>query len=69
MRRVVITGIGIVSCIGNNKDEVAKSLKNGTSGITKDERMAELGFRKSNIRSTNTCCKGSCTKKVIPLYE
>ena len=45
MRRVVITGIGIVSCIGNNKDEVAKSLKNGTSGITKDERMAELGFR------------------------
>ena len=45
MRRVVITGIGIVSCIGNNKDEVAKSLKNGTSGITKDEKMAELGFR------------------------
>ena len=45
MRRVVITGIGIVSCIGNNKDEVTKSLKNGTSGITKDERMAELGFR------------------------
>ena len=45
MRRVVITGIGIVSCIGNNKDEVAKSLKNGISGITKDEKMAELGFR------------------------
>lgn len=45
MRRVVITGIGIVSCIGNNKDEVTKSLKNGTSGITKDERMAGLGFR------------------------
>ena len=45
MRRVVVTGIGIVSCIGNDKDEVAKSLKNGTSGITRDDRMTELGFR------------------------
>ena len=34
MRRVVITGIGIVSCIGNNKDEVLNSLLNTKSGIT-----------------------------------
>ena len=45
MRRVVVTGIGIVSCIGNNQDEVAANLKAGKSGITKDENMAELGFR------------------------
>ena len=45
MRRVVITGIGIISCIGNNQDEVAASLKAGRCGITKDEMMAELGFR------------------------
>ena len=45
MRRVVITGIGIISCIGNNQDEVAASLKAGKCGITKDEKMAELGFR------------------------
>ncbi len=45
MRRVVITGIGIVSCIGNNQDEVAASLKAGKSGITRDEKMTELGFR------------------------
>jgi len=45
MRRVVITGIGIVSCIGNNQDEVAASLKTGKCGIKKDEKMAELGFR------------------------
>ena len=45
MRRVVVTGIGIVSCIGNNQDEVAASLKAGKCGITKDEKMAELGFR------------------------
>jgi 3-oxoacyl-[acyl-carrier-protein] synthase-1 len=45
MRRVVVTGIGIVSCIGNSQDEVAASLKAGKCGITKDEKMAELGFR------------------------
>jgi len=45
MRRVVVTGIGIVSCIGNTQDEVAASLKAGNCGITKDEKMAELGFR------------------------
>ncbi len=45
MRRVVITGIGIVSCIGNNKDEVLESLKEGKSGITASEEYAEKGFR------------------------
>ncbi len=45
MRRVVVTGIGIVSCIGNNADEVLVSLKNGKSGITFSEEYAEMGFR------------------------
>ena len=45
MRRVVVTGLGIVSCIGNDTDSVAENLKAGNSGITKDEKMAELGFR------------------------
>ena len=45
MRRVVVTGLGIVSCIGNDADSVAESLKNGKCGITKDEKMVELGFR------------------------
>ena len=45
MRRVVITGMGIVSSIGNNKDEVLSSLKSATSGITRAEKYAELGFR------------------------
>jgi len=45
MRRVVVTGIGIVSCIGNNQDEVADSLKAGRSGITADEKQTEMGFR------------------------
>lgn len=45
MRRVVITGMGIVSSIGNNKEEVLSSLREGRSGIRKDETYAELGFR------------------------
>ena len=45
MRRVVVTGLGIVSSIGNNADEVLASLKNGKSGITANEAMAEHGFR------------------------
>ena len=45
MRRVVITGLGIVSSIGNNKDEVLTSLRNGTSGIDHSQEYADLGFR------------------------
>lgn len=45
MRRVVVTGIGIVSSIGNNKDEVLESLKTGRSGIVFCEEYKELGFR------------------------
>ncbi len=45
MRRVVITGMGIVSSIGNDQNEVLQSLKNSTSGIDTDETYAEFGFR------------------------
>lgn len=45
MRRVVVTGLGIVSSIGNNKDEVLESLREGRSGIEFCETYAELGFR------------------------
>ncbi|KMK68908.1 beta-ketoacyl-ACP synthase I [Puniceibacterium sp. IMCC21224] len=45
MRRVVVTGLGIVSSIGNNASEVLASLKAGTSGITANADMAERGFR------------------------
>lgn len=45
MRRVVVTGIGIISCIGLNQGEVLASLKGGKSGITAAPEYAELGFR------------------------
>ncbi|MEM8775166.1 MAG: beta-ketoacyl-ACP synthase I [Pseudomonadota bacterium] len=45
MRRVVVTGLGIVSSIGNNADEVLESLKAGKSGVRANEAMIEHGFR------------------------
>ena len=45
MRRVVVTGLGVVSSIGNNANEVLASLKAGKSGITANADMAERGFR------------------------
>jgi 3-oxoacyl-[acyl-carrier-protein] synthase-1 len=46
MRRVVVTGIGIVSCIGNDKQTVLESLKEGRSGISYNPIYEEMGFRK-----------------------
>lgn len=45
MKRVVITGMGIVSCIGNDLDTVLSALKEGRSGIRFNESYAEQGFR------------------------
>ncbi|MCG8448383.1 MAG: beta-ketoacyl-ACP synthase I [Pirellulales bacterium] len=45
MRRVVVSGLGIVSSIGNNAGEVRNSLREGVSGIVAAPRYAELGFR------------------------
>ena len=45
MRRVVITGMGIVSSLGNNKTEVLDSLRHGRSGITYQPEYAQMGLR------------------------
>ncbi|MBR6118456.1 MAG: beta-ketoacyl-[Paludibacteraceae bacterium] len=45
MKRVVVTGMGIWSCIGRNKEEVTASLRAGRSGIGYDEARKEYGFR------------------------
>lgn len=45
MKRVVVTGLGIVSSIGNNKAEVIESLKQTKSGLAFSEEYAEMGFR------------------------
>ena len=45
MRRVVITGMGLVSCLGNDKQTVTESLREGHSGITFNEDFKEIGLR------------------------
>ena len=51
MRRIAITGVGIVSSIGNNVEEVTASLRNGTSGIVVAPEYIRLGFR-SQVHGT-----------------
>ena len=51
MRRVVVTGLGIVSSLGNNLQEVSSSLKEGKSGIENIPEYKELGFR-SHVAGT-----------------
>ena len=48
MKRVVVTGIGVVSCLGNNQDEVCQSLLNSKSGISFSDEYKEYNL-KSNI--------------------
>ncbi len=57
MRRVVVTGMGIVSSIGNNTQEVLASLHEAKSGITRAENYAELGFR-SQVQGAPTLESG-----------
>lgn len=45
MRRAVITGLGIVSCLGNDRENVTKSLREGISGIRRREDFVEMGLR------------------------
>ena len=45
MRRVVITGLGAVSCLGNSKEDITESLRLGRSGIVANEEFKEMGLR------------------------
>ena len=53
MKNVVVTGMGIVSCIGKDLQEVLKSLKDGKSGITKNTKYEEMAFRSHISGSIN----------------
>lgn len=65
MRRVVVTGLGIVSSIGNNADEVLASLKAGKSGITANEDMKEYGFRSQVAGAVKLDVKELVDKRVL----
>jgi 3-oxoacyl-[acyl-carrier-protein] synthase-1 len=64
MKRAVITGIGIVSCIGNNKEEVLDSLKEGRSGISFQEEYKKMGFRSQIAGSINIDLDAQIDRKV-----
>src|SRR5580698_7989976 len=64
-RRVVVTGIGIISCIGNDQDEVTTSLKEGKSGIVFSPKYAELGFRSHVEGRPNISLEDKIDRKLL----
>jgi 3-oxoacyl-[acyl-carrier-protein] synthase-1 len=65
MKRVVVTGIGIVSCIGNDKASVLESLQSGKSGISFQEDYAEMGFRSHIAGSVDLDVKEHIDRKIL----
>lgn len=65
MRRVVITGLGAVSCIGNSKEEIKDSLKQGRSGIVANESFKEMGMRSQVSGSVNIDLSEHIDRKVL----
>ncbi len=65
MKRVVVTGMGIVSCIGNNLDSVLTSLKTGKSGIRLNESYQEQGFRSLVSGSVDISLKDHIDRKIL----
>ena len=64
MRRVVVTGLGIVSSLGNNIEEVTTSLRNGNSGITFCKEYEEMGFR-SHIHGSIKLDPSECVDRKV----
>ncbi|MCK5374692.1 MAG: beta-ketoacyl-ACP synthase I, partial [Alphaproteobacteria bacterium] len=64
MRRVVVTGMGIISCIGNSTSEVLTSLKQGKSGLSFAPEYAELGFRSQVYGMPNIDLKDHIDKRM-----
>ena len=65
MKRVVVTGLGIVSCIGNSQEEVVDSLKNIRSGIIKAPEYEEFGFRSLVHGKPNIYLKDLIDRKIL----
>ncbi|MAD91138.1 MAG: beta-ketoacyl-[acyl-carrier-protein] synthase I [Gammaproteobacteria bacterium] len=65
MRRVVITGLGAVSCLGNSKEEITESLRLGRSGIVANEEFKEMGLRSQVSGSVDINTKDLIDRKVL----
>lgn len=69
MKRAVITGLGIVSSIGNNQQEVLASLREGRSGITFSQELKDSGMRSHVWGNVKLDTTGLIDRKVVALYE
>ena len=65
MRKVVITGVGIKSCIGNDYAEVLANLQNAKSGIVFNEKYSEMGFRSCVSGSVNIDLSEHIDRKLL----
>ena len=65
MKRVVITGMGIVSCLGNDKETVLNALKDGKSGISFQQDYADMGFRSHIAGSIDIDIKEHIDRKTL----
>ena len=64
-KRAVITGMGSISCIGNNLEEISNSLRQGISGISKNDEYNDLGFRSKVSGSILIDLKGLIDRKLF----
>jgi 3-oxoacyl-[acyl-carrier-protein] synthase-1 len=64
-RRVVVTGMGIISCIGNSVDEVTTSLKEGKSGVVFSQKYADMGFRSHVEGRPNISLEDKIDRKLL----
>ncbi len=65
MRRVVITGLGAVSCLGNSKEDIIESLRLGRSGIVANEQFREMGLRSQVSGSVDINTKEHIDRKIL----
>ena len=69
MREVVITGMGLISCIGNDLETVSKNLKAGKSGIKLNQEYVDMGFRSHVCGSIDIDLKPLIDRKVLRFFE
>jgi 3-oxoacyl-[acyl-carrier-protein] synthase-1 len=65
MRRVVVTGMGLVSCLGNTKEAVTESLRDGKSGISFNQSFEEMGLRSQVCGSVDIDLSEHINRKVL----
>ncbi len=69
MRRVVITGLGVVSCLGNNQEEVHQSLLNSKSGISYAEDYKEHNLKSHVHGKPNIKLEDHIDRKQLDLWD